>query len=100
MELSLPGTLVFDYPSISAISSYIAEQVAASSPAVLTGASTSVTATRGPEDTGTAINVAAVSLRTPDETFTELEGSLSPLARDAIRRIPLQRWDLECAAHP
>lgn len=102
--LSLPSTLVFDYPTEAAISMYIAAQYAISAPAsaakdTLRVASPSMVLSEvqsirpdGMEATSRrygAVAVTASELRAPQDAVAQLT------AADSSSLVPPQRWDID-----
>jgi acyl transferase domain-containing protein len=94
--LDLPATLLFDFPSINALTGYISSQIAvpeeqeaaaqaavAASPASLAAASDSAA------QSSRIISIAAFACRSPGQAISSLA------AVDAITAVPLQRWDWE-----
>ena len=100
--LSLPGTLVFDYPSVPALAAHIhslLQPAAAAARPVLPLIST-LGPTLAPIDSRQSHQPAALTLslvaRLP-EAATKRCQVLCDLPEDAISVVPFSRWDLEAA---
>ena len=102
MALELPGTLVFDYPTIASLTAYISDQMAAATSAA-GGTSTAAAMTpmepaagRGIQDSkksqGCVVVVDAFSGRFAEQSEGGIRG------RDTSRVTPLQRWDVDGSA--
>ena len=109
MGRELPGTLVFDYPSVPAMTAHLhsllaPEQQAADSAArrpLMPGALASLPAAAAPGATLMALHIAA----TMPQLLPAASGASSLAANngDAVGTASLQRWDLEAlrdGSHP
>lgn len=85
----LPGTLVFDYPTSSAIAKYIAEKLGASSeePGLAAVALPAETSVSMPQD-GVPVLITAIARRMP--VYKPGEDWSDP-----IQEVPCDRWDAE-----
>jgi acyl transferase domain-containing protein/NADPH:quinone reductase-like Zn-dependent oxidoreductase/acyl carrier protein/NAD(P)-dependent dehydrogenase (short-subunit alcohol dehydrogenase family) len=106
LEITLPGTLVFDYPSVPAIATYVyskmkpatAKGTASSSVAVLPStAALAVTSTRHRGDSGALPLRVTIASRTPQSLSST---TISPISAgyDSISIVPFGRWDLEAGS--
>ncbi|CAK9099313.1 Polyketide synthase PksJ (PKS) [Durusdinium trenchii] len=92
--VKLPNTLIFDYPTVSAISNFAASQVGATS-----GSAAAFAAVQGGPSAGQAASISGMAATLPgrrDEGFWEdlLE------KKDSVVEIPFTRWDLEMYYSP
>ena len=102
LGISLPGTLVFDYPSVDAMTQFILSQIPAADAAaedagglmVSAGASllTAAAVATAPADMQAMIGITGTASYSPRSAIT----SLQPV--DAISAVPLSRWDWEALA--
>jgi hypothetical protein len=90
LGLSLPGTLVFDYPTPAAMAQHVHSllQPPSSAPAPLPASSALVVATAGSASSGDAGQLISLTLaaRLP---------AGGALGQDGVGRVPCARWDLE-----
>lgn len=91
--LQLPGTLVFDYPSVSTMATYVHQQIAPkdSSMEVMVGAGAMHlvgTIIAGGDTTERVISITSAA-RLP------VQAGSAAFAKDAIGLVPYGRWDLE-----
>ena len=92
LGLQLPGTLVFDYPTVDALSDFVTSQM------VLDDAEHGgvVEATLSPKNEITpTMNNSAVALIGASSRSGRSDVILSNKPQDAITRVPLVRWDLD-----
>jgi acyl transferase domain-containing protein/NADPH:quinone reductase-like Zn-dependent oxidoreductase/acyl carrier protein len=91
LDRSLPATLAFDYPTVSAIVSHLAGVADAASPAVREVAS-------APSE---PIAIVGMGCRIPGGTETPDDlWRLVAEGVDAIREVPHDRWDVDAYYHP
>ena len=104
--LDLPGTLVFDYPSVSSIAAYLLPKLAPKPAATSQPAAVHITdiqpllassllpSLSGPQDD--AVIHVSLAARLPSPAYCD--GGSGPAAgHDAISTVPFDRWDLEAA---
>ena len=101
--LDLPSTLVFDYPSVGAISAYLMTKIAPKQAASSAAAVTHITDITLPTAAPTALAAAAagdvmihmsVAARVPTPAFEDA-GRPPAAGHDAISVVPYDRWGLE-----
>ena len=88
--MQLPGTLTFDYPSISSLAAYLHEQltaVAAAAGSAITHSSTALPLVRVPE-TAMARHSSAEALVTVDTTTARLSGPGVTSTEDSCQLVP------------
>lgn len=101
LGLPLPSTLMFDYPSVNAITEFVALQV--SSTADLDVAESQAVVqpqalvlqrhgTHAASPSGSVVAVMGAACRSPQSAFSQLQG------RDAISLVPASRWDVDASA--
>ena len=108
-QANLPQTLVFDYPTIQAVSNYIRDTISIkrvdeqiTSPAVLS--SLEICSTRSSVDANSTAIVASSSLFPSESNSSSTTGlsfeSLPDYGLELVRPVPLERWDIEHHYHP
>jgi 3-oxoacyl-(acyl-carrier-protein) synthase/acyl carrier protein len=100
LGLSLPGTLVFDYPSVDAMTQFISSQI----PAAEASEDCLVPSAAGSSDMLKAVTAAAIRAEASMQAVIGITGiaAYSPSSAitclqpiDAISTVPLSRWDWE-----
>jgi acyl transferase domain-containing protein len=99
--LMLPPTLVFDYPTTAALAGFVSDQLGVSDAPLAAAAAPVLSATASPlalhpldgaaapPPTSTAVAITGTACRSPCSAIQ------SAPATDAIRSVPLARWDWE-----
>lgn len=86
--IQLPGTLVFDYPSISAMGSYIAQKLSPTEPSTASKNDSISRAMINNEVRVGSCNVSSLVGRTPKHALRSIEGVDAPIS------VPSDRWDI------
>ena len=104
VDLDLPSTLVFDYPSVGAIAAYLMTKIAPKqAPPPGTAAALHITDITLPTAAPSALSAAAaagvvihmsIAARVPTPAFEDA-GRGPAAGHDAISMVPYDRWDLE-----
>ena len=96
LGLQLPSTLLFDYPSVEAISGFIGQKLASAlpepqlqTPAVVPQALSLSTTNQQQEGLAPTLVVTALVTAAPQSAFD------TPTAVDTITKVPISRWDVE-----
>ena len=106
--MQMPGTLVFDYPTVNAVSAYLSEKLAAAAPLVEAAAAEADSPTQPPvrlsthlptgrqqQQMSTAVAVMAAASH-PIITAAHSCGAF-PWGQDHVTAIPDARWDADAA---
>jgi len=90
----LPGTMVFDYPTVDSMVQFLTTHLGGVSSATAVGAGMFVThaASVYGAPSETAVFVGAMSQRSPGNVLSRLG---MPRGGDAVGLVPLERWDIE-----
>lgn len=102
LEITLPGTLVFDYPSVPSISAYVHSKM---KPATSETAQTAVVAstpalaasTRHRADSGALPLRVTIASKTPQPLDSSITSTISA-GYDSVSIVPFGRWDLEAGS--
>jgi len=89
LGLELPSTLVFDYPTVSAISRFVITKLAPAGASLTRAEATLDTVLQASYTRHPVIGVSALSTRTYEDILKQLQPA------DAPRRVPLMRWDVD-----
>jgi hypothetical protein len=107
MGLELPSTLVFDYPTVNALTGHLSSRVAAAVPALGVGEeeawdgnasefddqlSVGMTLSEGSMQSPHVVGISKLVVRSSGDAL------LSTLPADESRPVPLERWDVETQA--
>jgi hypothetical protein len=103
LSVRLPSTVVIDYPTVNALSGYVAQQLAGTAAAVAAAAVPAAAAVR--ERAGLPAAAAGVAAGLPSSALAVLAtAERTPAALlewnavygvDAVGLVPLNRWDVE-----
>jgi hypothetical protein len=95
LGLQLPATVVYDYPSISALSTYVCGELGGCGDDAVDGAAARLGSHLHPREpfvsSSRIILVTGSSARAP----TRASQPAAPATGDAIQRIPRARWDMQ-----
>jgi acyl carrier protein len=89
LGLELPSTLVFDYPTVSAISRYVITKLEPAGASLTRAEATLDSVLQALDTRHPVIGVSALSTRTHEDILKQLQPA------DAPRRVPLMRWDVD-----
>jgi len=102
LGVQLPGTLVFDYPSVSAMAQYILSLMHPSNSAIIEEPTVLPTNRLAAMPKGTSMDHSGSSLislqmcmRLPTGYIDDTIGDALACGPDSIRLVPFDRWDLE-----
>jgi hypothetical protein len=105
LAVRLPSTVVIDYPTVNALTGYVAQQLAGTAAAVAAAAGPPAAAVRERAGLAAAAAVAGAAAGLPINALAVLAtAERTPAALlvwnavdgvDAVRLVPLSRWDIE-----